>query len=405
MPTKLLLFWTGPLPHQELFPDRKINPLVHWVFHPVKRHLARIYLSLLQNFFGLKVIAITGSFGKTTTKDMFASVLPLGGPTVVSRGNITPTYNIPATIFQCRPNTRYLVLEMGVEYPGDMQFYTWLARPDIAIITSVNITHTELLGTVEDVAREKGAILHQLPQTGAAVINSDDPNILVHTSAPVLYYGSSPEGYTQIISSTLTPDLKTQIELSVQKQKLTATLPLVGTQFVSNAAAVATTAHFLGLRLQSIAYGLAQATPPPHRMAVVTLPSGTVLVDDTYNANPKAVSSSLDTLMELAKLTRKQPVFAFGQMNELGQYAQESHREIGEKIKKLGIKDLFTVGPATTLTLATTGYGHYFETTEELAGPLKSFLKPEHIVLLKASRSWHFETLVASLQRANPSNA
>lgn len=394
----LLHLWTGPLPHQELHPDREYNPLVHWVFHPLKRHLARLYLRLLQNVFGLRVIAITGSVGKTTTKELLASILKWSGPTVSTVGNITPTYNIPAAILSCSFSTRFLILEMGVEYPGDMDFYLWLAQPDIGIITTVNLTHTAFLGTLSDVAGEKGKLLSVLQPEGYAVVNSDDPNIRINTRAQIKTFGSHASDYCQIISSEITSDFKTGILLKVGNNTLKINLPLLGTHFAADVAAAVTVAAILDTKPQMIVHGLQTVSPPPHRLQIISVP-GAVLLDDTYNANPVAVKAALDVLAHLCQTTHLTPVFVMGQMNELGQYEQSAHEEIGEYVKKLGIKDLFTTGEATKYTISSAGYGTYFATTPELLNYLVS-LKMNNsklLILLKASHSLHFEDLVESL--------
>ena len=394
MPLSLLRLWTGPLPHQELFPDRKINPLLHWLIHPVKRRLAKYYLLILQKVFGLKVIAVTGSAGKTTLKNMLTSILKIEGPTVATRDNITPTYNIPSTIFRCPPGTRYLILEMGIEYPGDMDFYTWLAQPDLGLILNVNRTHTQYLESISEVSAEKSKLLSILPPTGFAIVNADDPNIKIETSAPVSKFGTSTDCYVQIKSSSLTPDFTTQVEFLINHKSYVINLPLLGRHFSIKAAAAASAATLLDVRLQNIIYGLEHTPSPPHRMQVIRLPQGPILIDDSYNANPLAVLASLDTLAELARITGLIPVLIFGQMNELGQYEKSAHEEIGLKIKNLKFKILFCTGPATKHTIASAGFGQYFESVDELTKAVSLALSTSHLALIKASRSFHFETVV-----------
>src|SRR3989304_4696340 len=142
--------------------------------HPIKRRLAKYYLITLKKIFGLKVIAITGSAGKTTTKEMIASILKQDGGTIASLANIDPIYNIPSTILRCTPFTKYLVLEMGIEYPGEMDFYLWLATPDMGVITNIYPTHTEFLGDVGGVYMEKSKLVRSLKKNDIAVLNSQD---------------------------------------------------------------------------------------------------------------------------------------------------------------------------------------------------------------------------------------
>jgi UDP-N-acetylmuramoyl-tripeptide--D-alanyl-D-alanine ligase len=396
----LIRFWTGPLPKEEIHPDRQVKFFVHWFYHPLRRHLARIYVRILQNFFGLKVIGITGSYGKTTTKDMLFSILKWTGPTVATLDNITPTYNIPATIFRCLPKTRYLILEMGIEFLGDMDFYLWLVEPDIGILTSVNLTHTSFLGSKENVASEKTKLLSASP---IAIYNSDDPSIPSIEHNQVYSFGSHSSDRVQILSTQITRDFKTQVKISLHNSIYDIVLPMTGTHFATPAAAAATAASLLEIHPSAILDGLEKFSPPPHRLTATTLKNGAILLDDAYNSSPGAVHAALNTLMELAVLLKKEPVLVFGQMNELGQYEESAHREIGDLIKnyKLKIKnfDLLCFGPATKFTVESAGFGQYFESLDQLTATLKKSLKPSQIILIKASRTFHFEDIVTSVSQ------
>ncbi|KKT57949.1 MAG: UDP-N-acetylmuramoyl-tripeptide-D-alanyl-D-alanine ligase [Candidatus Amesbacteria bacterium GW2011_GWB1_47_19] len=395
----LLRLWTGPLPHQELFPDRQINPLLHWFIHPLKRRIAKYYLLFLQRISGLKVIAVTGSAGKTITKNMLTSVFSLEGPTVSTLDNITSTYNLPTTILRCSMRTRYLILEMSIEYPGDMDFYTWLARPDGAVYLNANRTHTQYLKDVSVVASEKAKLIDALVPSAPAVINADDPNINLPVSGSVFKFGASPNCFTQIKSSVISSDLKTKVELVINQKSFTIHLPFLGRHFAYPAAAAATIAILFNVHPQNIVYGLEHSPVPSRRLYLIPVKNGPLLLDDTHNANPLAVAASLDTLIEISRLTGNTPVFVFGQMNELGQYEQSAHEEVGLKIRKLKIENLLCTGPATKYTIAAAGTGQYFDTVETLSQRVIDFSsRNSHLcILIKASRSFHFETIVESL--------
>src|SRR5579859_7997424 len=149
-----------------------------WFVHPIKRRVAKYYLIFLKKFRGLTVIGITGSSGKTTTKEMLASILKLKGETIASFANIDPVYNIPTTILKCKPSTKYLVLEMGIEYPGEMDFYIWLAKPDVGVITNIYPTHTLFFGDETGVAKEKGKLVKTLGKNKTAVLNIENKYLL-----------------------------------------------------------------------------------------------------------------------------------------------------------------------------------------------------------------------------------
>jgi len=398
MPLWLLRLWLGPLPKQEIFPENSPNLVLHWLIHPVKRRLAKYYLWVLQRFFGLKVIALTGSAGKTTTKLLLHAAFSSAGPTVSTADSVTSTYNLPTTILKATPATKYLILEMGVEYPGDMDFYTWLARPDIAIILNVNRTHTHYLGSIASVAHEKSKLFASLPPGGIAVFPADDPHIAPPINAKSMTFGLSGNAYCQILSSKIQPNLTTKIKLLINQQPVTYSLGLLGEHLAANLAATVSCTYALGLNPDSFTSAFTHLEPAAHRLRPKQLKSGALIIDDTYNANPLAVTQSFATLMTLAKLLKKTPVFVFGQMNELGQYEQSAHTEIGILIKKSGLKHLLCHGPATRHTLKSAGFGDYYESKDRLVRALRPLtLDSKYLTLIKASRGWHLEDVIDRL--------
>lgn len=385
------------MPAEELFPHRKVHFFIHWIAHPFKRRAAKIYLWYLRRFHNLKVVALTGSVGKTTTTGMLFSVLSQAGSTIKTADSVTSTYNIPTTILKCRPQTRFLILEMGVEYLGDMDFYNWLVTPDIAAITGIYLTHTSFLGSLDAVAAEKSKILKSAP---IAVLNADDPLCLSIVHPNIHYFGFSAKAdFVRIHSSTITPNLNTFVDLEIEESRFPVTLPLLGSHFAINAAAAAAIASLLGCPPGLISSGLSEYHLPSHRLQPIRLPSGLLFLDDTYNASPQAAFASLDTLLFLARLLNKTPVFVFGQMNELGQYEETAHTEIGEYLRKNDIRYLFAIGPATDHTIKAAHTGHRYPNLASLESDLRHFLRSSHIVLFKSSRSWHMDQLVENLAK------
>lgn len=397
LPISVLQLWAGPLPKEELFPDRKINPVLHWFIHPVKRHLAKYYLFLLKSFFGLKVVAVTGSSGKTTTSNLLYEVLSRDGKTVKTADSVTTTYNLPTTILRCTPNTRYLILEMGVEYRGDMDFYTWLAKPNIALLLNVSSVHSSFLGSTSDIFSEKSKLLLSLPANGMAVINADDPEINFSHNSQTLMFGSTPDCFTKIISAALTKDLQTRFTFKITGKNHSYVLPTIGTHLASNLAGVLTVFNILSVPEKHIISGLSKFRDPPHRLNIHRSKAGQIIIDDAYNANPLSTAASLKNFIDVCRITKKTPVFIFAQMNELGSYERSSHEEIGRLIKKLHIKHVFTLGKATALTIRTGGVGRYFDTFTDLQSAVQKFITTDHCVLIKGSNSWHLETLVPKL--------
>src|SRR3989304_5477406 len=184
----LIKWWVTPkLPYQDVYglpllKEKGVLSLINyriiqWFSHPIKRRAARQYLRLLQHFTDIKVIGSTGSVVKSTTSQMINSILKQNGSVVCTLPNVDSVYNIPNTILRCKPETRYLILEMSVEYPGEMDFYLWLARPDIGVITNIFPTHTEFLGGIDGGLKEKSRVVLSLSKEGAAVLNESDPRL------------------------------------------------------------------------------------------------------------------------------------------------------------------------------------------------------------------------------------
>lgn len=386
MKEKLIRVWLGPLPSEHVWISPKDRPTKFWkivrvyfrkwLVHPIKRHVSRLYLQILHTFCNLRVIAITGSAGKTTTKEILLNILSESAPTVATFANIDPVYNIPTTILRCSPKTKFLILEMGIEYKGEMDFYTWLARPDIAVITNVNLTHVQFLKDIKTVGYEKGKIAN----SSQYLVISTDPNIQVHTKGQIHIVSTPP--------AQLTSDFKTQIKIDNKFLEL----PILGTHLITNMALAIKVAKILKISDKNIYTGLQKTAIIPHRLQAIKTKKYGVIIDDSYNANPLAVRASINTLATLAKLTKKQPIFVLSQMNELGTFEKSAHAKIKEYIDKNKIKQVYTIGPATAKI------GKHFEDKQELISQLKNVLTPNNLTLIKGSRGWKLEEVVSALE-------
>src|SRR3990167_7445889 len=260
----LIKWWVTPkLPYQDVYglpllKEKGVLSLINyriiqWFSHPIKRRAARQYLRLLQHFTDIKVIGITGSVGKSTTSQMINSILKQNGSVVCTLPNVDSVYNIPNTILRCQPETKYLILEMSVEYPGEMDFYLWLAKPDIGVITNVFPSHTEFLGDVNGVLKEKGKLLLALSKSGKAVLNSDDARLA---------------------------DFAGKIKAKVVR------FNGKGDIIIQNSSAATRVAETLGVGPETVKKGLGSYEMPRHRLEIVKLKSGATILDDTYNSNP-----------------------------------------------------------------------------------------------------------------------
>jgi UDP-N-acetylmuramoyl-tripeptide--D-alanyl-D-alanine ligase len=415
----LIRLWVGkylPAEHIWVKPSQRPNEFKKlirmyyrkWVVHPLRRHRTYSYSRDLQSQ-GCEIIGITGSAGKTTTKEMLAAILSRKFKTVFSVGNIDPVYNIPETVLHTPQNTEKLILEMGIEFPGELNFYTWMTQPTIGILTAVDWTHTEFFGDIHGVLKEKQKLITSLPHDGYAILNYDDPlvrSVSKKTKANVLFFGSTAKADIQFTDVILTPDFKTEFTLHWGKESIQVKLPLLGNHFASLAAASAVVGVISGMNLKEIKKGLETVKNEPHRMEAIRLKNGTILLDDTYNANPFATKGALRILKDVAGKRRK--IFVFGEMKELGGYGIKGHREIGRYISDAGISELLTIGDLTRHTIKEARKSglpkncmHMFTDKNILLKELSKILKKGDVVLIKASRSMGFDEIVENLRNVH----
>ena len=365
-----------------------------WVIHPIKRRIAKYYLIFLRRVFDLKVVGITGSAGKTTTKEMVASILKLEGETVYSFANIDPVYNIPTTILKCRPSTKYLALEMGIEYPGEMDFYLWLAMPDVGVITNIYPTHTLYLGGIEGVANEKSKLLRLLPNSSVAIIGNENKffeKIVSKIKAKVTTFGR--EGEVKAEKVRLTSQLKTKFVLIHKSGNISIQLPVLGKQFVENALAASTAAISLGISMAKVKKGLENFISQEHRMSIRKLKNGLVLIDDSYNNNPEAARKAIETLIEV-KGNRK-TMFVFGDMLELGKHEVKYHKEIGTLLNKSKVDYVVGVGPLSKYVVKDKNL--WVKNWQDAVQVVRPLITKNMIILVKGSRSIGLDNLARIL--------
>ncbi len=352
---KIFRWWVGyklPLVHVNF--KSGIKKIIADIFyHPIKRRIAKYYIYLLQKLTNIKVIAITGSAGKTTTKEMLASFLMFNGNTVYSKDNIDPVFNIPTTILKCNFKTKYLVLEFGVEYPNEMDFYLWLVTPDIGVITNIYPTHTLFFKDEEGVLKEKSKLVMS---TKTAILNKDNKYL-----------------------KSLKDKIKAKIFWFTEGKNLLKTNENVARKV----------AEILNIDNKIIKKGLSTYTPQKHRLAIIKHKSGATIVDDSYNSNPEALIASVKYFNNLAK--SKDKIIVIGDMLELGQREVSEHKRIANFLKKYNFNKIYGVGELV-------GYiTPHLYSIEELAKILKKDLKPNTFVLIKGSRSIGLDRLVDKL--------
>ena len=367
--------------------------------HLSRFYLAKSYLKLLSQ---LEIVGITGSVGKTLTQNAIASVLSQKYRTVVGNENLDPTFRIPNTILKAKKWDKFLVLEYGVEHPGDMDHYLSLVKPKIAVVTTISPTHLKYLKSVQGVYDQKVKLVESLHKNGHAVLNADDPEVVKmasQTTARIWWYGNKARNGVKI--SHFGENLKgANFRLHYKGQKATVNWKVFGEHQLLSAYAAATVGIVAGLTLKQIAKGLSATRPPEHRLNLITTKDANI-IDDTYNASPVAAERSIATLRSLGN--SKQKIAVLGQMRDLGHESQELHNELGKQIAKSKINQLITVGKtASTIAKAAlkNGFGGKIIVTSNTKEALKSLqnsANPKNIILVKGSRHDHLERIVYGL--------
>ncbi len=328
------------------------------------------------------VVGITGSVGKTSTKDLMAAACGAGRRTRANERSFNNEQGLPVTILNAPDDTEVLILEMGMRGFGHISRLCEIARPDIGVVTVVGEAHTELVGGLDGVAMAKGELVEALPAGGTAVLNADDERVAAmrsRTGAAVLTFGSI--GDVRVSSIELDELARARFTIDTPWGSGATRLAVPGTHMVTNAAAAVAVAGLVGVDLDAALDALSTASVSGMRMEVSTAASGATIVNDAYNANPTSMRAALDAL---AAMRAQRRVAVLGLMGEI-EDAEPAHRAIAEHASELGLElivvgtDLYGVAPTADVAL-------------ELGA-----LGPGDVVLVKASRSAGLERVVRSL--------
>lgn len=346
--------------------------------------------------FDIPVLAITGSSGKTTVKELLAGALAGLGPVLATRGNRNNHIGVPLTLLELRDTHRAAVVEMGMNHAGEIAHLTDLTRPTLGLISNAGPAHLEGLGSVAAVARAKGELIERLPPDAVAVLNADDAHFPLWRQLA---------GNRQIITfgldrpADVTADCRmaadgTEVELHTPQGHARTRLHLLGRHNVQNVLAATAAALAAGARLADVATGLRSTRPVPGRLYPLPAQQGARLIDDSYNANPLSVQAAIAVLAGLPG----ERVLVLGDMGELGADATDLHRECGAAAHAAGIEHLLTLGPLSAHAAAAFGAGavacHELAQLVDVAGRL---LRPDVTVLVKGSRSAGMERVVQAL--------
>lgn len=347
--------------------------------------------------FELPVVGVTGSNGKTTTKQMLASIFEARGPVLATQGNLNNHIGVPLTLLSLRAEHRTAVVEMGANHAGEIELLTRLARPQVGVVTQAGDAHLEGFGSREGVARAKGELFAGLAAGGIAVINHDDAYAPLWrglaASHPIIHFGMTERADVHALQVEVQGE-GMRFDLNTPSGRAAVNLPLPGRHNVANALAAAACGIALGMDVEDIAAGLSRMKNAAGRLAWARTPQGARLLDDTYNANP----TSLHAAMELLAGLPGERLLIIGGMAELGPDAAKLHADAGTQARRLGIQRLMTLGPLAAEAGRAFGPGaEHFEDVNALSERARVLLHPDMAVLVKGSRSARMERVVTAL--------
>jgi len=362
--------------------------------------LAREIVARVRSGGRLRVVAVTGSNGKTTTKNLLRTILSADGPTVAPAGSFNNEVGTPISMLRVGPDTRYLVMELGADAEGEIAAMTTLAVPDVAIVLKVGTAHIGKFGGQEAIARAKSELVRPLPAGAVAVLNREDPLVAAmaeQTAARVVWFepggaGAEPDAWS---ASRVSIDLAgTAFLLRHAGIEREVRVPVIGEHHVANALAALAAATELGVGLDAAIAALAgPAEVERWRMQVLRSPEGWTIINDAYNASPESMAAGLRALAELSR-GRARAVAVLGEMAELGDWAVESHDRIGRQVVRLNLDRLVVVGErALPIHLAAVQEGSWGGESIHVAGledaydVVRALLEPGDIVLVKSSKS------------------
>jgi UDP-N-acetylmuramoyl-tripeptide--D-alanyl-D-alanine ligase len=380
------------------------------------RSLGFLAGGVLRRTTNCRVIGVTGSSGKTSTKDIIAAMLTHGdherpGATVAAQASLNNEIGLPLTVLGVEESTRHLVCEYSARGVGHIAYLCGIARPAVAVVLNVGTAHLGGFGSREAIATAKGELVEALAPDGLAVLGVDDPLVAAmrsRTNAKVVGFGHSPEADVRIESLQLDAAARPRFRLVTPEGAVKVRLQLSGAHQASNAAAAAAVGLAEGMRLAEIAEALGEVTAvSAHRMQVGTRPDGLVVVDDAYNANPESVRAALAALATVAASRTGSSWAVLGEMRELGGESAALHAEVGRQAASLGIDRLVVVGeparPIASGAHSVTGWGGSVDLAADAAvaaALLAAEVSATDVVLVKASntlRLWEVaEGLLAS---------
>lgn len=351
--------------------------------------------------FNIPIIAITGSVGKTTIKDLLATCLMSRFKTLKTPGNYNNDIGLPLTILDLEVDHQAAVVEMAMRAPGEISKLATIARPTCAIISNVEAVHLETMGSIENIASAKCEVLSSLGKNDFAVINGDN-ELLLNTARNFVCrkytFGYSRDCDIRIIN-VVSQNEGINIELQVFDKKDIFFCPIPAKRLATNVASAVAMAYLLGVSIEDIKNSLIQYVPSGNRLSLINLEQGGIVINDTYNANPLSMITALEVSRRLA--SGRKSVAVLGDMFELGEYEIPGHLKVGQRVAELNIDVLVTIGERSQYIAQGAiesgmqpGSVHHFVSREDALKWLKNNLSHQEIVLFKASRGMKLETLL-----------
>lgn len=344
------------------------------------------------------IIAVTGSCGKTTTKTFLASIFSQQDRVLANSSSFNNDVGVPLTLLQLKPEHRYAVCEMGADHPGEIAVLTHLVKPDVAIITNAAAAHLEGFGDLDGVACAKSEIFQGLHADGIAIINADDAHADFWKKQAenhrVVTFGIYNPADVMAKDIQVNRQVQPNFRLILPDEKITVTLQLMGEHNVMNALAASAAAYAQGIAIDKITKGLESTTAVNRRLVEKKGYAGSIIIDDTYNANPSSTSAAMSILSQRSG----ESVFVLGDMLALGDNANALHQEIGEKAQAFGIHRLYCLGEHSRYAAQAFGENAYhFEDRDELLAALRNYLHDNMTVLIKGSNLMGMDKIAQAL--------
>ncbi|WP_369310429.1 UDP-N-acetylmuramoyl-tripeptide--D-alanyl-D-alanine ligase [Providencia rettgeri] len=346
-----------------------------------------------------RIVGLTGSSGKTSVKEMTASILAQRGKTLYTAGNLNNDIGVPLTLFRLTPEYEFAVIEMGANHPHEIAYTTNIVKPESALVNNLFGAHLAGFGSPEGVAQAKGEIYQGLPEEGTAIVNLDSysEKWQFQPRQTVWYYSLTPQSKADFYPTDIQINqLTTDFVLHTPVGRADLTLPLPGIHNIANVLAASALAISVGASLEDIKNGIANTKAVPGRLYPIRLAEQKVVLDDTYNANDGSMIAAIKVLEKMPGYR----ILVVGDMGELGDYAQECHQRVGLAAKQAGLDKVLSVGQLSELISELSECGEHFTVKTDLLTRLIPLAQQNDVVsiLVKGSRSAAMEDVVNALK-------